>query len=236
MTRFLASVRNVDEALLALDAGVDIIDLKDPDKGALGALPSEVIAEIVERIASSKPISATIGDLNMEAQSIVCGVEHTVALGVDIVKVGFFGAAKHRECAKALQALTADGNKVVAVLFADQSPDFTLLPVLMEAGFYGVMLDTSIKNGVSLTEYMTRHELEDFVRLAKQYRLESGLAGSLQLSEISALSELGPGYLGFRGALCTKSQRTEKLEQKKMEQAGKLLRENNIMHECAGWV
>ena len=37
MTQLLVSVKNVEETFIALDAGVDIIDLKDPANGALGA-------------------------------------------------------------------------------------------------------------------------------------------------------------------------------------------------------
>lgn len=235
MTRFLASVRSVDEALTALDAGADIIDLKDPDKGALGALPPDVIRETALRIGGRKPVSATIGDLPMDPQSVVCGVEHTMALGVDIVKVGFFGATGHHECAQALQTLATQGKRIVAVLFADQFPDFTLIPVLKKAGFYGVMLDTSNKSRSSLINHMTLHELEEFVSLAESYGMECGLAGSLRLTDISTLASLRPGYLGFRGALCKASQRTREMVRERVEQAGKLLRESNIMHEYAGW-
>ena len=44
MTQLLISVKNVKETLIALDAGVDIIDLKDPDNGALGALDVDTSA------------------------------------------------------------------------------------------------------------------------------------------------------------------------------------------------
>ena len=41
--KFLASVTCLNEAQLVLDANVDIIDLKNPAEGALGALPLETI-------------------------------------------------------------------------------------------------------------------------------------------------------------------------------------------------
>ena len=44
MIRLLASVKDTDEAEIALSGGADIIDFKDPAHGALGALPVEVIA------------------------------------------------------------------------------------------------------------------------------------------------------------------------------------------------
>ena len=46
MTGMLASVNTIDEALWVLNAGVDIIDLKEPANGALGALEPETITTI----------------------------------------------------------------------------------------------------------------------------------------------------------------------------------------------
>ena len=51
MIRMLASVRDLDEARIVFDAGVDLIDLKQPADGALGALPPEVISEVVGFVA-----------------------------------------------------------------------------------------------------------------------------------------------------------------------------------------
>ena len=65
MTLFLASVRDPAEAELALAAGADIVDLKDPGQGALGAVAPGVIAACVAAIAGRAPVSATIGDLPM---------------------------------------------------------------------------------------------------------------------------------------------------------------------------
>ena len=45
--RLLVSVRGPDEALTALRAGADLIDAKDPERGALGALPPETVRAIV---------------------------------------------------------------------------------------------------------------------------------------------------------------------------------------------
>ncbi|MEJ2115924.1 MAG: (5-formylfuran-3-yl)methyl phosphate synthase, partial [Gammaproteobacteria bacterium] len=37
MTGMLASVRNLEEAMMVYQGGADIIDLKEPNEGALGA-------------------------------------------------------------------------------------------------------------------------------------------------------------------------------------------------------
>ena len=44
MPKLLLSVRNALEANLALEAGVDLIDIKEPSAGPLGAASAAVIA------------------------------------------------------------------------------------------------------------------------------------------------------------------------------------------------
>jgi uncharacterized protein (UPF0264 family) len=62
MTALLASVRDLAEATIVVDAGCDWLDLKEPRAGALGAVPLEIVREILRRYQGTLPISATIGD------------------------------------------------------------------------------------------------------------------------------------------------------------------------------
>ncbi len=227
MTQMLASVTSVQEALIALQAGVDIIDLKNPAEGALGALPLSVIHEIVAVIDGRKLISATIGDLVMEPELLKCATAHTWISGIDIIKLGIFGTANHRLCIKALQPLIAKGLRAVAVLFADQNPDFGLLPELEKAGFYGVMLDTANKDGSSLLSHLSLEDLMVFVRSAHLCGLKSGLAGSLKLEHVPILTGLTPDYLGFRGAVCVNLQRNSPIVPSKIIGIKELLRKGN---------
>ena len=63
MTGFLASISSVDEARQVRFLGVDVIDLKDPNKGALGALDEDSVRSIAALIGNRTTLSATIGDL-----------------------------------------------------------------------------------------------------------------------------------------------------------------------------
>ena len=38
MSKILASIQNISEAKIVINSEIDIIDLKDPEKGALGKL------------------------------------------------------------------------------------------------------------------------------------------------------------------------------------------------------
>ena len=71
MTQLLISVTSLDEAQMALENGADIIDLKDPSAGALGALPVELITSIVSFVNKQKLTSATIGDQPMQPDLLV---------------------------------------------------------------------------------------------------------------------------------------------------------------------
>jgi dihydroneopterin aldolase len=208
----LASVSGGAEATLVLGAGADIIDLKDPRAGALGALPAETIATCVAYVGGRRPLSATVGDLPMAPSIVVSAVARTAALGLDFVKLGLFPDGDARACIDALERETAKGTRLVAVMFADRAPDFGLIDRLADRGFAGVMLDTADKRGGGLRDHLDARALEAFVTRAKARDLLTGLAGSLHLEDIPALIRLAPDYLGFRGALCAAGKRGRTLD------------------------
>ncbi|EIJ43063.1 hypothetical protein BegalDRAFT_2204 [Beggiatoa alba B18LD] len=212
MTQLLASVMNVAEADQALQGGADIIDLKNPLAGALGALPSATIRAVTQFVNHRAPVSATVGDLPMQAEMIYRAVAKTMDDGVDYVKIGFWGATPALDCMKALEPLTQRGGKLIAVLFADQQPNLATLFEFAQAGFTGVMLDTANKQKGNLTHYLNNSELGFFVKQTQSLGLINGLAGSIGLANIPQLMILSPFYLGFRGALCVAQQRQAVLQ------------------------
>jgi (5-formylfuran-3-yl)methyl phosphate synthase len=202
MTGLLASVTSAAEAELAMAGGADIIDLKDPQAGALGALPSSVIRDAVQAIAGRRPVSATAGDLPMQPRVVADAAGRIAGLGVDIVKVGFFPGGDPMACIAALARLATGGTRIVAVLFADTAPDLALIDRLHESGFAGAMLDTADKRAGGLRRHMDDGTLGGFVDRVRRAGMISGLAGSLALDDVAPLRRLGSDYLGFRGALC----------------------------------
>ncbi len=203
---FLASVRSEAEALLAVSGGADIIDCKDPVAGALGALPHAVVTA-VRRAVPHLPVSATIGDLPCEADVLCAAARAMAATGVHYVKVGLLPGGDARGAIAALGCQDLGDARLVAVLFADHHPDFSLLPALAQAGFAGVMLDTAGKGQGTLVDFVPLARLAHFVTDARGQGLLAGLAGSLRLDHIATLAPLAPDVLGFRGALCAGRQR-----------------------------
>lgn len=202
MSAMLASVRTIEEALLALEGGADIIDLKDPARGALGALDEATARSIVSTLGGRIRVSATIGDFpSMIPAELLAAAERTASIGVDFVKAGFFPSATQAACVRILAPL-ARRAALVAVLFADCAPDLKLIRTLAECGFAGVMLDTADKRAGSLLRHLDCDCLAGFVGQARAHGLFTGLAGSLRLEDLPALLPVGADYLGFRGALC----------------------------------
>jgi uncharacterized protein (UPF0264 family) len=218
MTGMLASVNSVAEALLVLSAGVDIIDLKQPALGALGALEITAVKQIVDGIAGRCPISATIGDLPMQSEPVFNAVKTMAETGVDYIKIGFFPGDDWPGTINKLAELTGQNHALIAVLFADSQPDLAIIRLLKEAGFTGVMLDTMNKKKGSLTKLMNKTEIGQFVTQTKALQLLCGLAGSLRLEDIPELIVYQPDYLGFRGALCQGHNRVGQLNKQAVVQ------------------
>ena len=61
--KLLVSVVDAAEARLAVAGGVDIVDVKNPAEGSLGAPVPGVIAQVRDVLAAELPLSAAIGDL-----------------------------------------------------------------------------------------------------------------------------------------------------------------------------
>lgn len=213
MTGMLASVSNLEEALLISRLGVDVIDLKQPAHGALGALSVIEVRHIVNDLQTDSSISATVGDLPMNPDVLLEAVSAMAATGVDYVKIGFFPGGDWHRCLEGLSEISAQGHALIAVLFADTQPDLALIDALAKAGFRGVMLDTMNKGAGSLTHILPPLMLKSFISLAQSHSLLSGLAGSLRFRDISLLTPLGADYLGFRGALCHRHDRIGTLDE-----------------------
>ena len=211
---FLASVVSKEEAAEALKVQVDVIDVKNPVEGALGAALPETITEIRSIVPKAIPVSAAIGDMPCLSGTAALAAVGAACAGADMVKIGLYGAKTSDE---ALNLLCSVANALkryfpksllVAGAYADAQIfggiNFLDVPALAaKAGAAGCLLDTYDKSsGRSLTQISSMDAIGCFVSSCRQRGLFSALAGSLKLKDISLLLPLGPDYLGFRGALC----------------------------------
>ena len=209
MTGVLGSARSRAEIAALLAAGVDVLDLKEPARGALGAVAPELAAAAAAAAAGRCRVSAAAG-LAGEPE-LLERARAFAAAGVDYVKAGFERAAR-RAALEEFRAAAAPAG-AVAVLFADapgMRPDDWLAP-LAAAGFAGVMLDTADKRGRSLPDFLAPAAARAWTARARAAGLLCGLAGRLDLDAALAYLPARPDYLGFRGALCRNAERVREV-------------------------
>jgi (5-formylfuran-3-yl)methyl phosphate synthase len=211
MTLFLASVRDAAEAEMALGAAADIIDLKDPSQGALGALAPGAIEACMRAVNGRAKVSATVGDLPLRSETLRDAVRKTASLGVDYVKLGLFADDGAERCLTALKPEAAR-FRLILVLFADALPPFDAMGLAAGIGACGVMFDTLGKGAGALPDHLTPAVLAAQLASARTLGLTVGLAGSLKARHVPGLLALEPDLLGFRGALCRGGQRGAALD------------------------
>lgn len=200
MTRMLASVVDAEEANVVLPLGADVIDLKDPRRGALGAVPLDTVREVQARVAGRCETSAALGDPPYEENALIAGARAVASVGVNYVKFAVDGPTLDRLEAS-LRRLARDVG-LVGMMFADEQPDFALLAKLAAFGFKGAMLDTLDKTRGRLIAHLDVVRLNEFCSQCHNLQLMSGLAGSLEAPDVPRLLLVRPDVLGFRGALC----------------------------------
>ncbi len=231
--RFLASVRNVAEAELAARLGAELIDLKEPRQGALGAVPSAEQLRIMTALGNRRPalrslVSATVGDLPFDAAILAAAIAQTESSGVDIVKFGVYASTESArsvfaELDRRLQLQDTKSPrraKLVALLLADRLTDIDAaiqlaIAALQVRGIAGVMMDTATKGTPrrSLADVFPVADLARFVSAVHAHGGFAGLAGCLGQEHIVPLLATGADVLGFRGALCAGS-RTDALDER----------------------
>lgn len=222
MTQLLISVKNVEESLIARYAGVDVIDLKDPSVGALGALDADVVSQVVAKVSGGALISATVGEGHRTVDALIQDINSRADLGVDVVKIAFSELFSEKNFFTEMLKLTTQGIKLVAVCFADKELDLSLIPNMQKSGFYGAMLDTQVKHA-SLLDVQSTEYLNKFVSMCDKHQLISGLAGSVNKHHMNALLDLKPTFIGFRGGVCYRQNRAAELSYSKVVEIKRLL-------------
>jgi dihydroneopterin aldolase len=210
MTRMLASVADAAEAEAVLQLGADVVDLKDPRRGALGAVPLDAARAAIATVARRTETSAALGDPPYDEDAVLAGARALAAMGVDYVKLAVDAPTLDR-LGHSLSGLARDVG-VVGMMFADEKPDFALLAKLSALGFKGAMLDTRDKTRGRLIAHLDVVSLSQFCSECRALNLISGLAGSLEAPDVPRLLLLGPDVLGFRGALCRAHDRKDAID------------------------
>jgi (5-formylfuran-3-yl)methyl phosphate synthase len=220
--RLLLSVVDAEEARVAVDAGVDIVDVKNPAEGSLGAPGPRVIERVREVVPFERPVSAAIGDLPNLPGTAALAALGAARSGAAYVKIGLWGTSTADEAVAVLRAAgeAVDGGAVViagAYADAERVPGGSLPPgavveAARRAGAGGCLLDTAVKDGRGLFEWLTPEALAALVAEGHAAGLEVALAGALRAEDLSVVRKTGADIAGVRSAACRDGLRTAPLD------------------------
>jgi len=227
--QLLVSPSSIEEARSSLSA--DIIDVKKPSEGSLGANFPWVIQEI-KKIAGKKPVSAAIGDNEYKPGTAALSAYGAAHAGADFIKVGlmFDGIDRARDVIEAVTTAVKrefPEKYVVIAAYSDFQRMGTISPfaisqLVADAGADVAMIDTGIKDGKSTFAFMDEEALTRFVEQNRDLGLQTALAGSLKFEDLDALKRINPEIIGVRGMVCG-GDRTATIRIELVEKAMKML-------------
>jgi len=219
--RLLVSVVDADEARVAAAAGADIVDVKNPAEGSLGAPAPGVIADVRAAVPAQLAVSAAIGDMPNLPGTAALAALGAARSGATFVKVGLWGVSTEAEAVALLRAVKdgAAGSVVVAGAYADArrvagtplAPE--LLPRVARAAGVGVcLLDTAVKDGRGLLDWLSLDALTSLVAEAHRAGLQVALAGALRAEDLPLVGATAADIVGVRSAACDGARRAGPLD------------------------
>jgi (5-formylfuran-3-yl)methyl phosphate synthase len=220
--RLLVSVTDADEARLAAAAGVDIVDVKNPAEGSLGAPAPGVVERVRAAVAPERPVSVAIGDMPNLPGTAALAALGAARSGATYVKVGLWGTSTEDDAVALLRAVVqavGDGSRVIAAGYADGErvptrplPPGALVAAARRAGPGGCLLDTAVKDGRGLLDWLDPDALHAFVADAHAAGLEVALAGALRADDLATVRATGADVAGVRSAACRDGRRSAPLD------------------------
>lgn len=204
----LVSVRDAAEALEALAGGAEWIDLKEPSRGALGAVDASTAREITSAVAGRAPLSAAAGELLDWPDS---GSDQLLEVPeLQVLKLGLAGCDHtdwRTRWRAARQQIVAAGKQLVAVIYADHAaaaspPPADILALAAAAKCQWVLWDTYNKSTGAIDETLDPTALREMLSKAHAAGLKTVVAGRVDAQRLVRfhLSEID--MIAVRGAAC----------------------------------
>ena len=216
--QLLISVASDDEARIALASSRDIIlDVKNPVEGSLGAQFPHILQQIRASAPRPHKVSAAIGDMPNLPGTASLAALGAATCDVDYIKVGLWGPRTEAEAIFLLQQIRQAVNRypdvaIIAASYADARRANTLDPrclprIAQSAGVDGCLIDTAIKDGHGLFDFLSPQNLRALADEAHSFGLLFALAGALQEQDLLLVRDLGADVAGVRTAVCRDNRR-----------------------------
>ena len=239
--KLLISPANESEALQAIKGGADIIDVKNPREGPLGANFPWIIRRIRDITPSNLEASCTLGEAPNLPGTITLAALGAATIGINYVKAGLFGCKTSQEAESLIKNVaravkTCDSSiKVVVAGYADAERIPTIDPMLVpdiarKSKADVAMIDTGIKDGKGLFDFLEENQVQKFIDKAHYYGLRAAIAGSLRKEDLHPAYVLGADIVGLRGAACTYNDREKgQITAEKVRELSNAIRHEEVL-------
>jgi len=71
----------------------------------------------------------------------------------------------------------------------------------------GMLIDTLVKDGRNLFDFLGESQLKELVLEAKEAGMSTALSGALKIANLHTLVRINPDIVGVRGAVCARGDR-----------------------------
>jgi uncharacterized protein (UPF0264 family) len=195
---------------------------------------------VIKRIREITPlnleVSCTLGDLPNLPGSVALAALGAASTGVNYIKVSLLNIKTQEEAIYLLKCVAKAAReynssiKIAVSGFGDADRVGSVNPLMVPLiGYVAevdvVMLDTGIKDGKNLFDFLKIDQLKAFVNEAHGYGLKSALAGSLRKENLPILCEIGVDIVGVRGAACNNGDRVKgRITREKVQELAQIIR------------
>ncbi|VAX42258.1 hypothetical protein MNBD_PLANCTO02-179 [hydrothermal vent metagenome] len=241
--QLLVSVRNLAEAKIAVTAGCDLLDIKEPQNGPLGMQRINVINKITEFAKQEEEIASLSKTFPLISAALGEVIEWEFKIGsvavpseLSFLKLGLCCLGKKNRMYKEWVSRwmtvrhriekgfskSSPPPQWIAVAYADvEEANSPTLQEILEAAIAtncaGFLIDTFAKDGSTLFDSISEKELTELSLRAKEHHLMFAVAGSLREETLPLLVPVNPDIIGIRSAACCNQSRTEEISQQAIQ-------------------
>lgn len=236
--RILVSAREISEIAPIISVGVDVIDLKEPRRGALAAADPRLWRQVADRFIDHQtdhsprwPDHSPLWSVALGEIDDAMGIARECPPAFDYAKAGPRGCGDIDGLVAAWRQIKdrlPGGVALVAVAYADWQnattpPPMQILVAAQSLGLETILIDTWSKTHGDSIEHLGRGEIQNLTRTAHRHKMQCFIAGGMSVDRAFSLFDPDPGKndglgFGFRGAMCG-GNRLDRLCPRLVEQA-----------------
>ncbi len=230
MTKLLISIANESEAKVLVGViarfeeenfpnPIGIVDLKDPQQGALGFVGATTADAIIRSLGPSFTKSVALGELSdhsngqrasLPGELLGWGGRSSLDSDIQFAKIGLAGMGGVKGWQSHwtdLMRSFPESVQPVGVAYLDakvcDSPEIEeVLELVVDHGEAALLLDTFDKSSGNAISIAGIKKLQQIISVAQFHDVLTVVAGSVKASELAEINSLEPDFIGVRGAVC----------------------------------